>query len=167
MPAAWLMRANGFVWHIADTPFDAIVDADLADGPERFVIKSWDAQGGPHFFVEPSQIFKMRRQCRQLQAVIGQQELLVACVPQAGEAALQHDRGHDRRLVEVVRAFAKLRAAAVFLDTNDAARAADGKAQRRQAFDLLWGKALFDIPHDVLSLLNAKGFGKATTIGNV
>jgi hypothetical protein len=166
MPAAWLMRANCFVWHIADTALDAIVDADLAHGPERFVVKSWDAQRGPQFFVEPSQIFKMRRQRRQLQAVIGQQELLVACVPKAGEAALQHDRGHDRHLVEVVRAFAKLPAAAVFLDTNDAASTADGKAQRRQAFNLLGCKPLFDIPHNALSLLKANTSVKRTAISN-
>ena len=64
MPASWLMRANCFVWHIADTAFDAIVDADLAHGAEGFVVKSWDAQRGPQFFVEPSQTFKMRRQRR-------------------------------------------------------------------------------------------------------
>jgi hypothetical protein len=42
MPAAGLMRANRFVWHIADTALDAVVDTDLAYGAERFVVKSWD-----------------------------------------------------------------------------------------------------------------------------
>src|SRR6202790_1507550 len=122
------MPSNCFVWHTTHTAFDAVVDADLAHGSQRFVVKSWDTQRGPQFFVEPSQIFEMYRQSRQLQSVIGQQEFLVAYIPKTGEPALEHDRRHDRHLVEIVRAFAKLRAAAIFLDTNHAAGAADGKA---------------------------------------
>jgi len=91
---------------------------------------------------------------------------LVTCIPKAGEPALQHDRRHDRHLVDVVRSFAKLRAAAVFLDTNDAAGAADGKAQRRQAFDLPWCEPLFDIPHGALSLVNAASSVKRTAVSN-
>ena len=97
----------------------------------------------------------MRRERRQLQAVIGQQKFLIARVLKPRETPLQHDRRHDRHLVEVVRSLAKLRAAAIFLDADDASRAADGKAKRRQAFDLLWCKTLFDIPHRALSLVNA------------
>lgn len=156
MPAAGFMRADCFIWHIADTAFDAVVDADLAHGTERFVVESWDTQRGPQFFVEPSQAFEMCGQGGQLQTIIGQQKFLVACVPKPRKPALQHDRRHDCHLVEVVRTLAKLRAATVFFDAYHAARAANSEAQRRQIFHLLWCKSLFDIPHGALSLVNAE-----------
>src|ERR1700688_1522899 len=164
VPAAWLVRANRFVWNIADTAFDAIVDADLAHGAERFVVESGDTQRGSQFLVELPQILEMRRERGQLQAVIGQQKFLVTRVPKAGEPALQHDRRRNRQLIEAVWLFAEFRATAVFLDAHNATRAANGKAQRRQAFDLLRCKALFDIPHGALSLVNAGRSVKRTAV---
>jgi hypothetical protein len=152
--AVWLMRANRFVWHVADAAFDAVVDADLADGAEGFVIESGDTQRGSQFFVELAQIFEVRGQGRKLQAFVGQKKLLVAGVPEAGEAAFEHDRGRDGHLIEIVGAFAKFGAAAVLFDAHDAARAANGKAQRREILHLLRCELLFDIPHGALSLVN-------------
>lgn len=156
MFAAWFVRANRFVRHVADAAFDAVVDADLAHGAECFVVKSGDTQRGSQFFVKLSQIFEMSRKRGQLHAIVGQEKFLVAGVPKTGEPPLQHDRGHDRHLVEVVRAFAELRAATVLFHAHDASRAADGKTEGRQAFDLLPCKSLFDIPHGALSLVNAE-----------
>jgi hypothetical protein len=166
MSAARLVGADRFVRYVADAAFNAVVDADLADRAERFVVKSRDTQCGPQFLVELSQIFQMRGQGWQFQAIIGQQKLLVAGVPKARKAALQHDRRHNRHLVKVVRTFAKFRAAAVFFHAHDAARAADGKAKRRQAFDLLWCELLFDIPHGPHSLVKAESSVKRTAVNN-
>jgi hypothetical protein len=156
MSGARLVCADCFVWDVADAAFDAIVDADLADRAERFVVKSRNPQCGSQLFVELSKILEMRRERGQLQAVVGEEKFLVAGVPKAGEASLQHDCRHNRHLVKVVRAFAEFRAAAVFFHADDAARAADGKAERRQAFDLFWCELLFDIPHGAHSLVNAE-----------
>lgn len=148
------MGADGFVGDVADAAFDAVVDANLAYGAESFVVESGNAERGKQFFVELPQIFEVRGQGRKLQAIIGEQEFLVACIPKASEAALKHDRRDDSHLVQVVRAFAKFRAAAVFFDADNAARAANGKAERRKIFHLLWCELLFDIPHDALSVVN-------------
>src|SRR5580692_1367662 len=164
MIGAWFVRSNRLVWHIADAAFNAVVDADLAHGAERFVVESGDTQRGSQFLVELSQIFEVCRQRGQFHAIVGQQKLLVACVPKAGEPAFEHNGRGDRHLIEVVRSLAKLRAAAVFLDADDAPRAADGKAERRQAFNLLWCKPLFNIPHRALSLVNAESSVKRPAI---
>jgi hypothetical protein len=161
---AGFVRADGFVGHVADAAFDAVVDADLADRAESFVVKSGNAERGKQFFVELTKIFEMRGQGRKLQAFVGQKKLLVAGIPKASEAALEHDRRDDGHLVHVVRAFAKLRAAAVFFDADNAARAANGKAERRQIFHLLRCELLFDIPHGALSLVNGGSSVKWTGI---
>ncbi len=160
------MRANRFVWYVAGTAFDAVVDADLAHRAERFVVKSGDTQRGQQFFVEPSQIFEMRCERWQLQTVVGQQKLLVARIPKPREAAFQHDRRHNRHLIEIVRAFAEFRAAAVFFHAHHAARAADGEAKRRQTFNLLAREPLFDIPHRALSLVNARSSVKRAAVSH-
>lgn len=164
MPASWLVSAHRFIWNIAFTAFYAVVDADLAHGAERFVVERRDTQRGAQFFIEPSQVRKVLRKRGQLQAFVGQQKFLVACVPKAGEPPLQHDRRHDRHLVEIVRPLAEFRSTAVFFHADNTTRAADGKAQRRQAFDLLWCKPLFDIPHGALSVVNAESSVKRTVI---
>jgi hypothetical protein len=155
VPVAWLMGANRFVWYIADTAFDAIVNADLAYRAESFVVEGWDAQRGAQFFVELSQVFEMRGERGKFQTIVGQKKFLVTCVPKPRKPTLQHDRRRNRHLIEAVCPFAEFRATAVLLDAHNAAGAADGKAQRRQAFDLLWCKSLFDIPHGALSVVNA------------
>jgi hypothetical protein len=160
--AAWLVGADSFVGHVAYAAFDAVVDADLADRAEGFVVKSGDAERGAQFFIEPAQIFEMRCERGQLEAFIGEQEFLVAGIPKAGEAAFEHDRRDDGHLVHVVRAFAKLRAAAVFFDADNAAGAANGKAERRKTFHLLRCELLFDIPHGALSVVNGASSVKWT-----
>jgi hypothetical protein len=56
---------------------------------------------------------------------------------------------------------AKFGAAAIFFNADDAASAADGKSKSSQAFDGLWFKALFDIPHDASRLKKAGSSVKA------
>jgi hypothetical protein len=144
---AGAVGADGFVGDVAGAAFDAIVDGDLADGAEGFVVKGGHAEGCAQLFVELAQVGEMRGEGGDFQAVVGQQKFLVAGVPQARELALKHDRGHDRHLVTVIGSFAKLRAAAVFFDAHYAARAADAKAQGRETLDGLLRKMLVDVPH--------------------
>jgi hypothetical protein len=161
---AGLVRADGFVGDVADAAFDAVVDANLADRTESFVVESGDAERGKQFFVELAQTFEMRCERGQLEAFVRQKKLLVAGIPKASEAALEHDRRDDGHLVHVVRAFAKFRATAVLFDAHNAAGAADGKAERRKIFHLLRCELLFDIPHGALSLVNGVSSVKWTGI---
>src|SRR5260370_41025155 len=104
----------------------------------------------------------MRRQRRQFQSIIGEQKLLVTGVPQPCKLPLPHDRGSDGHPVEVVRPFAKLRAAAVFFDAHHSARAPHRKPQRRETLDRFWREPLFDIPHGLFKLMNARHSVKRT-----
>jgi len=149
------MSAYSFVGNVARTALDAIVDGDLADGAERFVVKGRNTKSGAQFFIELAEILQVRGESGQLDAIVGKQEFLVAGVPQSRELSFDHDRGQDSKLITRVSALAKLGAAAVFFDADDAARAADGKAKSGQTLDGLGVKTLFDIPHDALRLKKA------------
>jgi hypothetical protein len=149
------MSADGFVGNVASAAFDAIVDGDLADGAERFVVKGRNTKSGAQFFIELAEILQVRGQSGQLDAIVGEQEFLVAGVPQACELSLDHDRGQDGELITRVSALAKFGAAAVFFDADDAARTTDGKTKSGQTFDGLRVKTLFDIPHGALRLKKA------------
>ncbi len=48
--------AYRFVRDVAGTAFHAVVDAELADGAEGFVVKGGDTESGAEFFVELAQI---------------------------------------------------------------------------------------------------------------
>ena len=67
----------------------------------------------------------MRGQSGELQPFVGEEKLLIAGVPQACELAVQHDGGNDGHLIEAVGSLAEFGAAAVFFDTDHAARTAD------------------------------------------
>jgi hypothetical protein len=149
------MSADGFVGNVARAALHAIVDRDLADGTERFIVKGRNTKGGAQFFVELAEILQVPGEGRQLDAIVGEQKFLVAGVPQARELALDHDGGQDGELVAGVSALAKFGAAAVFFDADNAARTADGKTKSSQTFDGLRSKTLFDIPHGALRLKKA------------
>src|SRR5439155_17182560 len=148
------MRADGFVRHRAFAALNPVVNAELADGTERFVVKSRNAQRCAQFFVELSQVLEVRGKRRQFLSVVGEQKFLIARVPEPRELALQHDGGSYGHLVEIVGAFAELRAAPVFFDADYAARASYGKSQRRETFNRFWREPLFDIPHGLFRLMD-------------
>ena len=129
MMAAGAVGADGFVWDVASAAFDAVVDADLADGAEGFVVESWNAESGAQLFIESAQTFEMRGESGQFYAVVGEEKLLVTGVPQASELTFQHDGGEDGHLKAAIGALAKFGAATVFFHANDAAGAADGKTE--------------------------------------
>jgi len=139
--------ADGLVGDVAATAFDAIVDADLADGAESFVVERWYAEGGPQFFVKLAQIFQVSCQSGDFCSIIGQQKFLVAGVPQARELTLEHDGGQDCELELAVRGLPEFRAAAVFFHADDPAGAADGEPEGGQTFNCFRREMLFDIPH--------------------
>src|SRR4030088_1135906 len=72
--------ADGFVRHIALAALDAVVNADLAHGTERLVIKSGNAERRAELFVELAQILKVRSQRGNLVAVVGDEKFLIAGV---------------------------------------------------------------------------------------
>src|ERR1700693_6103849 len=75
--------ANGLIGHIAGPPLHAVVDRDLADRAECFVVKGWNPKRGAKLFVKSTEILQVRSQRRKLEAIIGQQEFLVTRIPQA------------------------------------------------------------------------------------
>src|SRR2546429_1470306 len=89
------MCANSFIRDCAFAPFDAVVNAKLADGTEGLVVKRWNAQCRAQLFVELSQVLQMRRERRQFLSVVGEQKLLVARVPQPRELALHFFQAED------------------------------------------------------------------------
>ena len=129
------MNADGFVGDVAATAFDTIVNADLADGAESFVVERGYAEGGPQLFVELAQVGKVSRQSGEFYSFIGQEKFLVAGVPQARELPLEHDGGKDGELEMAFRGLPELRAAAVFFHANDPAGAADGEAEGGKSFN--------------------------------
>ena len=138
MAAAGWVSAHGFVRHGALPALNAVVDAELADGTERFVVERRNAQRRAQFFIELPQVFEMGRQGRQFLPIIREQEFLVARVPQPRELALQHDAGRNCHLVQIVGPFTELGSTTVFFDPHDAARATHGKTQRRETLDCFW-----------------------------
>src|SRR5258708_27233506 len=80
MAAAGLVRAHGFVRHRAFAAFHAVVNADLADGTKRLVVKGRNTQRRAQFFVELPKVLKMRRERRQFLPFVGDEKLLVSRV---------------------------------------------------------------------------------------
>src|ERR1700676_818083 len=141
------VRADGFVGDVAGAAFDAIVDGDLANGAESFVVEGRHAECRAQLFVELAQVGEVRGEGGDLQAIVGEQKFLITSVPQTGELAFEHDGGNDRHLVGAVGVFANLRAAAVFFDAHNAAGAAHAEAQCGETLNGLLRKTFVDVPH--------------------
>lgn len=155
MARAGTVCTDRLVGDITGAAFYAVVDRNLADRADGFVVESRNAECGAELFVELAQILQVRCERGELDAFVSQQEFLVAGVPEARELALDHNRWQDRELITGIGTLAKFRAAAILFYADDAARAANSKAESGQAFDGLGIKALFDIPHDATRLKNA------------
>ena len=123
MTRARAVCTNGLVGDVTGAAFDAIVNGNLTDRADGFVVESRNAQCGAQFFVELAQILQVRSEGGELDTFVSQQEFLVTGVPQSCELALDHDRGQDRELITGISTLAKLRAAAVLLDADNTARA--------------------------------------------
>src|SRR5256885_1021742 len=135
MPGSGAACADGFVWNISDPALHPIVDGDLADRAESFVVKGRHAEGRAQLFVEPAKILQMKCERRQLQSIVCEQKFLVAGIPQARELSFDHDGRQHGELEFSVSALAKFRAAAVFFDAHDATRTANRKAEGGKALD--------------------------------
>src|SRR5713226_9243431 len=98
----------------------------------------------------------MRCKRRYFQSFVREQELLVTGVPQSRELALQHDGRNNGQLVEVVRALAEFRSAAVLFDAHHPARAPHGKPQRGETLDCSWWEAFFDIQHGLFRVMKER-----------
>ena len=143
------VRSDRLVRNVASPAFDAVVNGNLADRPESFVIKSWYVKGGAQLLIKLAKILQVHSQSRQFYSIIGEQKFLVPGIPQARELSLNHNGWQNRELEFAIGALAKLRAATVFFHTHHAARAAYRKAKSSHAFNSLRIKALFDVPHSV------------------
>ena len=141
------MGADGFVGVVADAAFDAVVDAVVASRAEGLVVIGGDAKSSAQLFVEAAEIAELVDADGDFQAFVGEQEFLVAGVPEVSELAIQHDRGNDGHVEAVLGFLAKFGAAIVFLDADDAAGVADKEALGRERFDLWLGEDLVDVPH--------------------
>src|SRR5690349_7573833 len=93
---AGAMRADSLVGHIAFAALHAVINRKLAYRTERFVVEGGHAERSPQLLVELAQVFKMASQRRQLNALVSQQELLIAGIPKAGELPLHHNRRQNR-----------------------------------------------------------------------
>src|SRR5579862_1201681 len=91
MAGAGAVGAYGLVGNVAGAAFEPIVNGDLANGAEGFVIESRDAESGAQFLVEAAEILQVRGQRWQLDAFVGKQKFLVAGVPQTRDLALDHN----------------------------------------------------------------------------
>ena len=139
--------AYRFVRDVAGTAFHAVVDTELADGAEGFVVKGGDAESSAEFFVELAQIGEMSGESGDLDAFVGEQEFLIAGIPEARELPMEHDGGQDGHLEVTVRNLAEFRATTIFLHANNAARAADAEAEGGEAVHGLLFKTLVNVPH--------------------
>jgi hypothetical protein len=140
-------HADGFVRDIACAAFDAVVDGDERGRAEGFVVVRGDAEGGSQFFVELAHVDELLGVRGKFSAVVGEQEFLVAGVPEAHELAVQQDGGENRHGVVFVGGAAKFGAAAVLFDAHHSARAADHEASGRQTVHQLGRELVFHIPH--------------------
>jgi hypothetical protein len=159
--AAGAMGTDGFVGDVAFAAFDAVVDAEQAYGAKSFVVERGNAEGGAQFFVEFPQTFQVRGQRWKLDAFVGEQKFLIAGIPEAGELALEHDRGKNGHLKGAIRILTKFGAATVFFHADYAAGAAHRKAKGGQAFDSFRRKPIFDIPHGKTRVMNRTSGVKA------
>ena len=141
------MRSDGFVGNVADAAFDAIINAVMACRAEGFVVIRGHAERSAQLLVEAAQVTELCDADRNLGAVMREEKLLIASIPQVGELALRHDRGNHGHLEATLVQLAQFGAAIVFLDANNSARAADREALLREAFNLRLNKCLIDVPH--------------------
>src|SRR5258705_5033194 len=118
------VHADGLVRNIALAAFHTIVDADLADRTQGFVVKRGYSESSPQLFVKLPQVFKVRCQCRHFKPFVSQKEFLVTRVPQAGEFFFLHDRRPYRLSQAPIGVLPEFRSAATLLHSGHAARAA-------------------------------------------
>ena len=138
---------DALIGHIALPAFYAVVLTDLAGGADGFVVIGGHAESGAQLFVEFAQFNELVFVSWNFFLVMGKQEFLIAGVPQGGELTLQHNAGNLRHLKTVPGCLAKLRAAIVFLDADDAAGAADEKSLGGERFHLGLVEQFVDVPH--------------------
>src|ERR1700687_458771 len=151
--ARWLLvarsrfHADGAIGVVARAPFDAVVDGNLGRRSQRFVVVRRHAERGSHFFIEAAHAEKLVGGRGKLPAVIGEEEFLIARVPQTRELAVHHDRWKNRHQVVIVRGPAKLRATSIFFYSSHTARAAHNESGTGQGFQQSRFKSIADIPH--------------------
>ena len=142
-------HSDCFVRDVAGTAFDAVVDGHERGGAEGFVVVGGDAESGAQLFVELAHVDELLGVRGKFPAVVGEQEFLVARVPQADELAVQQDRWEDGHRVMIVGRAAKFGAAAVLFDAHHTAGAAHREPFGRQAVHQLGWKFFFHIPHRI------------------
>jgi len=141
------VSAYRVVGDVAGAAFYAVVDTELADRTQGFVVKGGDAEGGAEFFVKLAQIGEVSGKSGYLDAFVGEQEFLIAGVPEAGELPVEHDGGQDGHLEVAVGDLAEFGATAIFFHAHHAACAANAKTESGEAVHGFLFKTFVDVPH--------------------
>jgi len=141
------LGADKFIGPGARSAFEPVVSGHLTGGAKPFVVIGGHAQRRAQLFIEAPQVPQVRSQGGELPAVIGEQEFLVARIPQPYKLAVDQERRRNGHLVVAVRRATQLGAAAVLFDAHHAPRTSDCEARSRQAFEQRCAEAFLDVPH--------------------
>ncbi len=113
------LDADAAIRDVADASGDTIVRRDLAGGAERFVVVGGHAESSAKLFVEIAHADQLVGVGGELAVVVGDEELLVAGVPEARELAVEEDGRENRELVITVGRLAEFGGTAILLDAHN------------------------------------------------
>src|ERR1035437_7843449 len=120
--------SHGAVGDVAGTAGDAVVDRNQRCRSKRFVVVGGHAERGFDLFVEAAHTEKLVGIRWKLPVLLGQQEFLIARIPETRELPVHQDGWKNGHQVVVIRSTAKLCATAIFFCSCHTARAVDQEA---------------------------------------
>src|SRR5258708_30342460 len=126
------LRAHALVRHIAGTPLYAVVGGNYTGRAECLVVIRWHTDSREQLFIEAAKVGELLRLRRELAAVVGEQKLLIAGVPEARELPGEEDRRRNGHLVGAARDAAEFHGAAVLLYSGDSPCASHGESRARE-----------------------------------
>src|SRR6266478_3624774 len=116
--------AHAGVGNVPRPPLDAIIFGYLARRAQRLVVVGGHAQRRAQLLVEFAQMFELLRQRGKLAPLVGDEKLLIAGVPKPRELPPDEHARHDGHLKTSICHLPEFRAAAVFFNAHNSARAA-------------------------------------------
>src|SRR5260370_18556818 len=125
------LRAHALVRHVAGTPFYAVVGGNHAGRAKSFVVLRRNVDGRAQLFIEAAKVGELLRLRREFAAVVGEQKLLIAGVPEARELPGEEDRRRNGHLVGAARDAAEFHGAAVLVYSGDSPGASPRRSPAR------------------------------------